>query len=150
MLRRKKLVMVAVLATAVLAGSIGGAVLAADNGEDSSPEAAIGALVDKVCAIYQEKTGVAIDQEALRDAFDQAQSEMRTEALETWLGSLVAEGEITQEQADEYLQWQQARPDVPFGSGPGGRGGFRAHGRFPGMGGCGGGWGGIGTSTSTQ
>ena len=146
MLRRKKLVMVAVLATAVLAGSIGGAVLAADNGEDSSPEAAIGALVDRVCAIYEEKTGVAIDQEALKDAFDQAQSEMRSEALERWLQSLVAEGKITQEQAEEYLQWQQAKPDVPFGSGLNGRGGFRGHGGFLGMGGCRGG-GGIGTTT---
>ena len=146
MWRRKKLVVVAVLATAVLAGSIGGAVIAADNGEDGNPEAALGTLLDRVCAIYEEKTGVAIDQEALKDAFDQAQSEMRTEALETWLQSLVEAGKITQEQADEYLQWQQARPDVPLGPGPNAHGRFRGHGGFRGMGGCRV-WGGIGTTT---
>lgn len=143
---RKKLVIVAVLATVVLAGSIGGAVLAADNDEDGNPEAVLGTLLDKVFAIYEEKTGVAIDRDALRDAFDQARSERQTEALKTWLQSLVEEGKITQEQADEYLQWQQARPDVPFGPNLKGRGMFRGHFRFPVMGGCRG-WDGIGSTT---
>jgi len=145
--------MVAALATAVLAGTIGGAVLAADNGEDGSPEAAHEALLDRVCAVYQEKTGVTIDREALKDAFEQAQGEMQTEAIKSWLDSLVEEGKITQDQADEYLEWQQTKPDVPFGSGLNGRGGsrghggLRGHGGFRGMGSCGG-WG--GTDTTTQ
>ncbi len=124
MWRKKKLIAIAVLAAVMLAGTIGGVVLAADNGDDSEPEAKYEALLDRVCEIYQENTGVAIDQEALKDAFAQAQSEMQTEALETWLQSLVEEGEITRAQADDYLEWWQARPDVPAEFGFGGRGGF--------------------------
>ena len=133
MWRSKKLIIVAVLAALMLAGTIGGVALAADNGDDSEPEARYEALLNRVCEIYQEKTGVAIDQEALKDAFAQTQSEMQTEALETWLQSLVEEGEITQAQADEYLDWWQVKPDVSFGFGFGGRGGFRGMGGPRGM-----------------
>lgn len=147
MWRSRKFIIAAVLAAVVLVGGIGGAVLAADDGDAGESETAIEAFLDRVCAIYQEKTGVAIDQEALKDAFDQAQSDMRTEALKTWLQSLVEEGKITQAQADEYSQWQQAKPDVPFGLGPHGRGGFGGHGGFRGMGGC---FGSGRTGTPTQ
>lgn len=128
MWRSKKFIVVAVLAAVILSGTIGGVVLAT-NGDEIEPEA----LLDRVCEIYQENTGVAIDQEALKDAFAQAQSEMQIEALETRLQSLVEEGEITQAQADEYLDWWQAKPDVSFGFGFGGRGGFRGMGGPRGM-----------------
>ena len=128
MWRSKKFIVVAVLAAVILSGTIGGVVLAT-NGDEIEPEA----LLDRVCEIYQENTGVAIDQEALTDAFAQAQSEMQIEALETRLQSLVEEGEITQAQADEYLDWWQAKPDVSFGFGFGGRGGFRGMGGPRGM-----------------
>ena len=125
MWRSKKLSIAAVLAAVMLAGSIGGVVLAADNGDDSEPEAKYEALLDRLCEIYQEKTGVAIDQVAFKDAFAQAQSEMQTEALENYLQSLVEQDKITQEQADDYLEWWQGKPDVPARFGFGGRGGFR-------------------------
>ena len=70
------------------------------------------ALLDRACAIYQENTGVAIDSEQLKDAFDQAQSELREEALETRMQNLVDEGRITQEEADSYLEWWESRPDI--------------------------------------
>ena len=127
MWRSKKFIVIAVLAAVVLAGSIGGVVVAADNGDSSHPEAQHEALLDRVCEIYQEKTGVAIDQETLKDSFAQAQSEMRTEALQNHLQKLVEQEKITQEQADDYLEWIEARPDVPIGGGLRGRGG-------PGMG----------------
>jgi len=47
----------------------------------------------------------------------------------------VADGKMSQEQADEYLEWYEARPDVPAGLGfkgmrgshrPAGLGGFGA------------------------
>jgi len=129
MWRSKKLIVGVVLAAALLFGSLGGVVLAADNGDDSQPSALFGALWDKVCAIYEEKTGDTLDQEALKDSFVQARSEMRAEALQNRLQSLVDEGQITQEQADEYLEWQQSRPDVTV------QFGFRGHGGFRGMGG---------------
>ena len=128
MWRSKKLIIAVVLAAVMLAGGIGGVVLATDNGDDSEPEAKYEALLDRVGEIYQENTGVAIDQEALKDAFAQARSEMQAEAVEARIQSLVEEGKITQEQADEYLDWWQAKPDVTFGFGFGGRGGFRGMG----------------------
>ena len=133
MWRKKKLIAIAVLAAVMLAATIGGVVLAADNGDDSEPEAKYETLLNRVCEIYQEKTGVAIDQEALTDAFAQVQGEMRTEALENYLQSLVEQDKITQAQADEYLDWWQAKPDVSFGFGFGGRGGFRGMGGPRGM-----------------
>ncbi len=45
----------------------------------------------------------------------QARSEMRADALQKRLQNLVSQGRISQEQADQYLEWQQARPDMePF------------------------------------
>ena len=115
MWRRKKLIVVAVLVAVMLAGSIGGAVFAADNEDESQPEARYGALWDKVSEIYEQKTGVALDQEALKDAFAQAQSEIGAEALDSYLQNLVDQGKITQEEADQFKAWLQAKPDMePF------------------------------------
>ncbi len=65
-------------------------------------------LTTRVAEIVED-----IDQQELEDAFTQAQSELREEALDTRLQQLVDEGTLTQEQADEYKTWIQARPDVP-------------------------------------
>jgi len=70
------------------------------------------ALLDRACAIYEEETGVAIDSEQLKDALNQAQSELRDEALVNLLENLVDEGKVTQEEADQYLIWWQSRPDI--------------------------------------
>ena len=43
------------------------------------------ALLDKVCEIYEQNTGIAIDPQELQNAFIQAQSEMRDEALDNYL-----------------------------------------------------------------
>jgi len=113
-------------------GSIaGGVVAAADNSssnteDQSQPSDRHQALLDRACAIYEEETGVAVDSEQLKDALDQAQSEMQGEALESRLQNLVDEGKITQEEADQYLVWWQSRPDIELplpglgGRGPGG------------------------------
>lgn len=135
MFRSKKLIVGVVLAVVLLAGSIGGVALAADGDDDSLPEARYGALLDKVCEIYKEKTGVTIDPQELEDAFAQAQSEMRTEALENHLQSLVEQEEITQDEADQYKMWLESKPDVSLGFGFRGHGGFCGPGGFPGMGG---------------
>jgi hypothetical protein len=125
--RSKKFIILTVLGTVVLVGSITGVVLA-QNGDDSQPGVGHEALLERTCTIYEDNTGVAIDPEALKDALAQAQSEMRAEALQNRLQSLVEQGKLTQEQADQYLEWWQAKPDAPAGFG------FRGPG-FPGMGG---------------
>ncbi len=133
MRRKKKLIAIAILAATMLIGSISGIALAADNGDDSEPEAKYETLLNRTSKIYQEKTGVAIDQEVLKDAFAQAQSEMQTEAVGNYLQSLVEQDKMTQEEADGYLEWWQARPDVTAGFSFGGRGGFRGMGGPRGM-----------------
>ena len=126
----RKFIFIALLATVLLVGSIGGVVLAqTENDDENQPEAKCEALLNRVCAIYQENTGVAIEQEALKDAFNQAQDELRTEAMETWLQSLVENGKITQDEADQYQEWRQSKPDVQLGFG------MRGPGKFQGMGG---------------
>lgn len=132
MWRTKKFIVSAVLATVLLAGSTVGVVLAqTGNGDDGQPEARDAALLDKVCEIYEQNTGVSIDSEALKDAFIQAQGEMRNEALGNRLDKLVEDGKITQDEANEYLEWWESKPDVPAGFG------FRgnAHGGLRGFGG---------------
>ena len=131
MWRSKKFLLVAVLATMVLAGSIGGIALAqTENDDDSQPQT----LLERVAAILVDE-GVNITSEQLKDAFTQAQSDIRTEAMEDRLAQLVQEGVIEQDEADAYLEWQQVRPDVPVGFGFGGRGGFRGMGGVRGFGG---------------
>ena len=109
-------------------GIAGGVVAAADdsssNTEDQSQIAdRHRALLDRACAIYEEETGVAVDSEQLRDALKQAQSELRDEALQNLLENLVDEGKITQEEADQYMEWWQYRPDIELPlPGLGGRG----------------------------
>ena len=49
----------------------------------------------------------------LENAFGQAQGELREKSLDTRLQELVKQGAWTQQQADEYKAWIEARPDVP-------------------------------------
>jgi len=127
MWKTKKGILVALLVGVLLVGSIGGAVAFAQTGNDngSQPKAQDDTLLDKVSAIYQKNTGVAIDTQQLKDAFAQAQSEMRDEAMQSRLQNLVGQGKITQDQADAYLKWSQAKPDIQlpggFGHGFGGK-----------------------------
>lgn len=131
MRKRKWFIPVVVVSVLLIGGIAGGVVIAAsDNSgttEDQSQTAdPYQALLDRACAIYEENTGTAIGSEQLRDALDQARKEMCNEALESRLQNLVDKGKITQEQADEYLQWWKSRPDIEAplrglgGPGPGG------------------------------
>lgn len=106
MWRSKKFIVVTLLAAVVLVGSIGGVVLAqTGNGDDSQPKT----LLARVAEI------LGIDQQKVEDAFAQAQSEMRDEALDNYLKNLVAEGKITEEEATAYKAWWQTRPEMePF------------------------------------
>ena len=133
MWRSKKFIIIAVSVVVLLAGSIGGVALAAGNGDDSQPKALGTDLLEKVCTIYQQKTGVAIDQAALKDAFAQARNEIQKELEQARLQDMVKQGKITQEQADQFQKWWESKPDVPFG--PPGPGMFPRHGGFPGRGG---------------
>lgn len=111
----KKVILVALLVVVIAAGT---AVVAfaqtgsnATTDQSQTPESQQTALLAKVATIYQENTGVALDTTALKEAFAQAQEEMKTESQASYLKSLVDEGKITQAEADEYTQWMQSKPD---------------------------------------
>ena len=143
MWRSKKFVLLALLAAVLLVGSIGGVAFAqTENGDESQPKARSGALLDKVCEIYNANPDRPsdIDCDILKAAFAQARSEMRPEAMknrfemrpeamQNRLQNLIDEGKITQEQIDALKEWREARPDLlPDGLGFKGRGGFRGMG----------------------
>jgi len=145
MSRRKKIILSVLLSTAAVIGITAGGVFA-DSETDTDAPAGHEALLERVCEIYEDNTGVAIEPEALSEALAEANQAMMAEAKEARLDRLVEEGVITQEEADQFTEWWEAKPDgmLPgggrFGPGLGGPklGGHGCGGRFcPGMGGPG-------------
>ncbi len=131
MWRSKKLIIVAVVAAVVLAGSIGGVVLA--NDVENQPGARHEALLDRIC---KENTGIAIDADELQKAYAEAQSGMQAAAMEDCLAKMVENGVIDETQAQELQEWWESRPEgVPFGPGLRGHGGFRGMGGMHSFGG---------------
>ena len=119
-MKKRKWFIPVVVVTVLLIGGITGGVVAAVNNSSSNTttgnqtQAAdrYQALLDRACAIYEQTTGVVIDPEQLKEALEQARGEMQGEALQSWLQNLVDKGKITQQEADQYLQWWQSRPDI--------------------------------------
>jgi len=69
---------VTVLVALLVVGGIGGGIaLAQDNENESQPGAQWAGNFEKVCEIYEGKTGVAIEPERLREAFEEARGEMQ-------------------------------------------------------------------------
>ncbi|MBU2009316.1 MAG: hypothetical protein KJ624_05735 [Chloroflexi bacterium] len=100
-MRRKRFVIIGLLAAVLLVGSLAGLALAqtVDTGQPQT-------LLARVAAI------LGIDQQKVEDAYAQAQREMRDEAVDSYLKNLVDQGKITQGQADQYSGWWQARPEA--------------------------------------
>jgi hypothetical protein len=128
--RRKKWIIIGVLvAVVVVAAGIWGGVAFAQSGGSSSTQSAPGkSLADRVAAI------LGIDQSKVESAFTQAERDMQDDALNTWLNNQVAQGKMTQQQADQYKQWWESRPDTAQRFGPFGKG-FRGFPRIPRTGG---------------
>lgn len=118
-MRKSWKVVLAALLSAVLVGTVVGGAVAQTATGDKSPA---NTLLSRVAQI------LGIDQQKLEDAFNQAQKEMQAEALDARLKNLVDQGTITQQQADQYKEWWQARPDVML---PGPLGGFGPGGHPP-------------------
>jgi hypothetical protein len=136
MWRKKNLIIIAAITVVVIAGVLGGFAMASadDQTTTTTPgnSANISTLMEKVATIYQQNTGVAIDPQALADAFKQAGKDMRNEALDNYLNKLVDQKKITSEQAQQFKDWINARPDVPVGPGIGPGMGGRFFGKFGG------------------
>jgi len=106
MWRKKKFLIIALIATVVLAGSIGGVIIA------QAAEGTTGTATQPKTILARVAEILGIDQTKLEAAVKQAQSEAATDALKNRLQALVNAGTITQAQADEYLKWMQSKPDM--------------------------------------
>ncbi len=107
----------ATVATGVLAlGVLGGTVLAQETMDESGKPGIFGRVA--------EIMGVGEDE--VKDAFEQAQAEIREEKSDARFDKLVESGRLTEEQATELLEWMDGRPEVDGAFGPAWR--FRGHG----------------------
>lgn len=145
MRRSRRIILAALLAVVVLAGTIGGVALAQTGDEDNGQhKARFGGFLEKVCNIYNEANPEApIDLEELEAAFgtareqacaeiQQKRSEIDPEAMRETLRERIQEryeaGEITQEQYEKAMERLDSMPeDAPL------RFGMRGHGRCQGL-----------------
>lgn len=99
-------VFVAVL-VAILMLTVGGAatVMADDGSTATENETGRKGLQARVAEI------LGIPSDNLTSAFEQAQQEMREEAFIRYLDKAVEEGLITQQEADEIIEWLEQRPE---------------------------------------
>lgn len=104
---KKVKVLISMLVVALLLTVGATATVMAEGEEETTPPPGANAkgLLERVADILE------IDKEDLIDAFKQAQQEMRGEAFISRLNKAVEEGRITQEQADEIIEWWEQRPD---------------------------------------
>jgi polyhydroxyalkanoate synthesis regulator phasin len=102
-MRKLTYVLAAILAMAVL---LAGVLVAAnaDNGKRPEGLQARGKVIDRAAQILN------IDKQKLVDAFKQAGTEVRQQGMSDRLDKLVADGKLTQEQADQIRTWQAAKP----------------------------------------
>ena len=114
----------AVVAVAIISFSI--ALAQGNEGGDSNASK----LAIRVAEI------LGLDTTVVDDAIKQAHEELRDEAIQKKLNALVEKGRLTQEQADENLNWIQSRPEgIPaigkhfFGK-RGHHRGWKSHGGF--------------------
>ena len=85
-------------------GITGGAVLAHGGGENG--DSPVKSFASRVAGI------LGLDESQVQDAFKQARAEMQDEALQAKLDKMVEKGRLTQEEADEYKEWYDSRPDT--------------------------------------
>ena len=136
---KKRWIFFTLLVGALAIGITGGTVLA--QGSGATGDSPVKSFAARVATI------LGLDEAKVQGAMDQATKDMQNEAIQKKLDDMVAQGRISQEQADQIKQWNASRPDVlspggPLGGFGGGRGFHRGQ-MFGGMFG-GRGWHGMG------
>jgi len=99
-------VLVSVLVAVLLLVAGGTATVMAQEDEEPTLQVEANGLLTRVAEILD------IPEEDLVNAFTQAQQEMREEAYFSFLDKAVAEGLLTQEEADEIREWWQQKPEA--------------------------------------
>ncbi|MCZ6534978.1 MAG: hypothetical protein O6914_03235 [Chloroflexi bacterium] len=93
-----------ILTGLLVIGITGGAVLAHGGGENG--DSPVKSFASRVAGI------LGLNESQVQDAFDQARTEIQDEALQAKLDKMVESGRLTQEEADEYKEWYDSRPDT--------------------------------------
>jgi hypothetical protein len=101
---KKFIAIISVLIAVIVLGISAGVVFAQDEPE-AKPD---NPILTRVAEILN------IDEQQLSDAFQQAMKEEREQKQEQYLQKLIEEGVITSEQAAQYKNWMDSRPDVPI------------------------------------
>ena len=97
-LRTKKILIAVPIAVALAAvATLGGVALAHDGGR--------GEITARGAEILD------VDEQTLDEAFITAKGLRADEAVQAWLDKLVEDGELTQDEADEFMAWYDERPD---------------------------------------
>ena len=105
---KKRLLVTALVLGAIVMGVFGGVVVA--QGKDrQQTEGKPHRLTVRMAEI------LGLEHGRVEQAFNQALGELRDERASSYLSRLVETGKITQEQAEEKLEWLKANPDVKAG-----------------------------------
>ena len=104
MSKRMKVLVAALVAVLLL--TVAGTAMVMAQDEEPTPAPETNGLLARVAEILD------ISQEQLADAFEQARQEMRQETFLRFLEKAVKEERITQQEADEFLEWWEQRPET--------------------------------------
>ena len=113
---KKRWLFVTLLVGGLALGITGGIVVAHGGGTGS--DSPLESFASRVAAI------LGLEEAQVQDAFNQAARETQDEGLQRKLDRQVDQGRLTQEQADEYMEWYQSRPEALSPGSP-----FRGFGR---------------------
>lgn len=103
---KKRILVVAVAASMLTVALLGSAAFAHFGGQGGGQGAQDGTYAAKVAEI------LGLDAETVQAAMQQAAEELRDEAQTNRLQGLVEQGVITQEEADQWREWLNSRPQV--------------------------------------
>ena len=101
-MRKLRIIIPTAIAVVVVTAIGFGAAFAQGNEKGDSNASRLAAKVAEI---------LGLDAAVVDDAIEQAREELRDEAIQKKLNALVENGRLTQEQADEYLNWIQSKPE---------------------------------------
>ena len=107
---RKRWVVIPVVVLALTVALVGGVLLAEGTGDDGSGGSDVSDEGNKGFAARVAEI-LGMEEDTVADAVKQAKQEMYEEKLQAKLDALVESGRITQEEADEYKEWVDSRPE---------------------------------------
>ncbi len=91
-----------VVAALALLGLAGGAIMAQEATEKQSR---FSAFAERVASI------LGLEADDVEDAMEQAKEELADEAMDEKLAAMVEKGAFTQQQADDWKAWMEAKPE---------------------------------------